>query len=145
MSSSRRCSLGVVAAVVGAVILPSAANATPEPRGSLSGLHLVGEVTCGFKTVYGEALAPYMFAPVRLIGEDFAPTGQQLFPYEVTIISGEGLKARHLTPGETYTRPGPQPTDLVTCTFTGETRELGAYEVDITGYIRGPGSSDDVE
>lgn len=140
MSSSRRYSFGVVAAVLAAVILPSTATATATSRGSLSGLRLVGEVTCGFKTVYGDAVAPYMFAPVRLIGEDFAPTGQQLFPYEVTIISGDGLKARHLTPGETYTRPGPEPSDLVTCDFTGEDRELGPYQVQISGYIRGPGS-----
>ena len=140
MSSFRRYSFGVVAAVLAAVILPSTATATAASGGSLSGLRLVGEVTCGFKTVYGDAVAPYMFAPVRLNGEDFAPTGQQLFPYELTIISGDGLKARHLTPGETYTRPGPEPTDLVTCDFTGEDRELGPYQVQVSGYIRGQGS-----
>jgi hypothetical protein len=143
MSSSRRYSFTVVAGVVAAVVLPSTATATAEPGGSLLDLPLVGEQTCdGYKTIYGEALAPYMFAPLRLIGEDLEPTGQLLFPYKVTIIGedDDALKARHLTPGETYTRPGPQPTDLVTCTFTGVTRELGPYEVDISGYIRGRGS-----
>ncbi len=140
MSSSRRYSFGVVAAVLAAVVLPSTATATATPRESLLGLRLLGYETCdGFKTVYGEALAPYMFAPVRLIGEDFEPTGQLLFPYKV-IVSGEGLKARHLSPGETYIAPGPEPTDPVTCSFSGETKELGSYSVDITGSIRGQGS-----
>ena len=142
MSSSRRYSIGVVAAVVAAVVLPSTASATATPHGSLLGLDLVGHETCdGFKTVYGEAVAPYMFAPVRLIGEDFEPTGQLLFPYEVVIVSGDedGLKARHLSPGETYTGPGLEPTDPVTCSFTGRTKELGSYAVEITGTIRGRG------
>jgi len=148
MSSFRRHSFGVVAAVLAAaVVLPSAATATATPRGSLLGLRLVGQDACDsmFKNVYGQALAPYMFAPVRLIGEDWEPTGQLLFPYEVTVLSGEGLKARHLIPDVTYTRPGPEPTGLVTCSFTGRDEELGPYEVDISGIIRGPGSSDDVE
>ena len=141
MSSSRRSAFGVVAAVLAAVALPSAATATATPRGSLIGLRLYGEQTCdGFKTVYGEAQAPYMFAPVRLIGEGYEPTGLRLLPYEVMIISGDGLKARHLTPGDTYTRPGAEPDDLVTCSFIGEDRELGSYAVEITGTIRGQGS-----
>ena len=70
---------------------------------------------------------------MQLIGEDLTPTGTWLFPYEVTVVSGDGLKARHLVPGETYTRPGLQPTNLVTCDFTGATKEVGSFEVQITG------------
>lgn len=135
MSHSRRLSVGAVAAVVAAALLPSAATAAPE--GSLSGLLLTGEATCGFKTVHVAPHSPFLFAPVRLLDADFKPTGQLLFPYEVKVISGEGLKARHLVPGDTYTKPGQPPNDPVTCDFTGATKELGSFEVQITGSIRG--------
>ena len=93
----------------------------------------------GFKTVYGAPQTPYLFGPVQLIGEDFTPTGKWLIPYEVTVISDEeeDLKARHLIPGVTYTRPGQQPTNPVTCDFTGATKEVGSFEIQITGPIRG--------
>ena len=133
----RKITLGLVATAAIAAPIAFASAATAAPAASLSGLPLTGEDTCGFKTVYGAAQTPYLFGPVQLIGEDFTPTGKWLFPYEVTIISGEGLKARHLLPGVTHTRPGLQPTNLVTCDFTGTTRELGDFEVQITGAIRG--------
>ncbi len=135
MSHSRRRTLGAVAVVVAAALVPSTATATPN--GSLSGLLLNGEDTCGFKTVYGAPQTPYLFGPVQLLGEDFTPTGTWLFPSEVTVVSGEGLKARHLVPGETYTRPGVQPTNPVTCDFTGATKDVGSFEVQITGALRG--------
>lgn len=134
MSRSRRLTAGAVAALMAAVLLPSAASASPD--GSLRGLMLTGEATCGFKTVHVTPQAPNLFAPVRLLGEDFAPTGQLLHPYEVTVY-GEGLKARHLAPGDVYTRPGAPPADMVTCEFRGATKEDGAFEIWITGAIRG--------
>ncbi len=135
MSRTLRRTLGAVAVVVAAALVPSVATAAPA--GSLSGLPLTGQDTCGFKNVYGAAQTPYLFGPVQLIGEDLTPTGTWLFPYRVTVVIGEGLKARHLVPGETYTRPGQQPTNLVTCDFTGATKEVGSFEVQITGVIQG--------
>ena len=135
MSRSRRRTFGAVAVVVAAALVPS--TATAAPNGSLSGLLLTGEATCGFKTVYATPHTPYLFGPVRLLGEDFTPTGQVLLPYEVMVISGDGLKARHLVPGDSYTRPGQEPANVVTCSFTGATREEGNFEVQITGPIRG--------
>ncbi len=135
MSHSRRRTCGALAVVVAAALLPSTATAAPEEF--LSGLLLTGEDTCGFKTVHGAPRTPYLFGPVQLIGEDLTSTGTWLFPYEVTVISGDGLKARHLLPGTTYTRTGLQPTDLVTCYFAGATKEVGSFELQITGPIRG--------
>lgn len=135
MSRARRLTAGALAALVAAAVLPSGATASTD--GSLRGLLLSGEDTCGFKTVHVAPQAPYLFAPVRLLGEDFAPTGQWLHPYEVTVISGDGLKARHLVPGDVFTRPGPPPKDPVTCDFRGATKDEGDFEIQMTGSIRG--------
>lgn len=135
----RKLILGLVATAA-ASPLAFASPATAAPDGSLSGLLLSGEETCGgFKTVYGAPQTPYLFGPVQLIGEDFTPTGKWLIPYEVTVISDAeaDLKARHLIPGETYTRPGQPPTNPVTCDFTGASKEVGSFEIQITGPIRG--------
>ena len=137
MSRSRRRTLVPAAAVAAAALLPSTAAAAPD--GSLRDLPLSGEDTCGFKTVHGVARTPYLFGPVQLLDGNLTATGQTLLPYSVTVVAGEGLKARHMAPGETFTRPGPQPTDLVTCYFTGDSKEVGPYEVRIVGVIRGPG------
>ena len=76
----RKIILGLVTtAIVGAPIA-FASSATAAPAGSLSGLLLTGEDTCGFKTVYGAPQTPYLFGPVQLIGEDFTPTGNGCFP-----------------------------------------------------------------
>ena len=135
----RQITLGLVATAAIAAPIAFASPATAAPDGSLRGLVLTGEDTCGFKTVHVAPQTPYLFGPVQLIGEDLTPTGRWLFPYEVTVISDaeEDLKARHLTPGVTYTRPGQPPRNPVTCTFTGATKEVGSFEVQITGPLRG--------
>ena len=136
----RRIILGFVAAAAAAAPLAFASPSTAAPAGSLRGLLLTGEGTCGFKTVRVAPQTPNLFAPVRLLGQDFSPTGKWLFPYEVTVISDEeeDLKARHLIPGVTYTRPGQPPTSSVTCVFfTSASDEVGSFEVRITGPIRG--------
>ena len=52
------------------------------------------------------------------------------------VATGEGLKARHLTPGVTYTRPGRVPDKpLATCEFHGKTED-GDIHLMITGIIR---------
>jgi hypothetical protein len=135
MSRSRRRTIGAAAVVVAAALLPSTATAAPDS--SLRGLVLSGEDTCGFKTVHALPLTPNLFGPVQLLDETMEPTGKWLFPYEVTVLSGEGLKARHMLPGETFTRPGGLPTNAVTCDFAGATKEDGPFEVQITGAVRG--------
>ena len=136
----RRTILGLVATAAVAAPIAFASPAAAAPDGSLRGLLLSGHETCdGFKTVYGKPQTPYLFGPVQLLGEDFTPTGKWLIPHEITVISdaGEDLKARHLVPGETYTRPGQPPANPVTCEFTGATKEVGSFEIRITGPIRG--------
>ena len=44
-------------------------------------------------------------------------TGAVLMPHQVTAF-GQGRKGRHLLPG-VYTRPGPAPTQPMTCDFAG--------------------------
>ena len=138
MSNSHRRTVGTLAVVLAAALLPATAAATPE--GSLTGVRLKGEETCGFKTVYTLIQTPYLKGPVQLYDEGFTPTGQRLVPYEVTILSGEGLKARHLVPGETYGRPGLEPANLTTCLLAGELNGE-PLEVEVTGVIRGQPSS----
>ena len=138
MSRSFRLTVGALAAAMAlaAGVLPSAGAAPPD--GSLRGLLMTGEDTCGFKNVHVAPHAPHLFAPMRLLGEDFSPTGQWLHPYQITIVSGEGLKARHMLPGDTFTRPGAAPKDHVTCDLKGATKEKdGEFEIRITGPIRG--------
>ncbi len=135
MSRFRRRTVGAAAVVMAAALLPSTATAAPD--GSLQGLRLYGEETCGFKTVHANAWTPYRFGPVQLLDENLEPTGTWLLPYEITVVSGEGLKARHMLPGETFTRSGPEPANSVTCDFIGETREDGPFEIQITGTFRG--------
>ena len=130
--------LAVLAGITGPVAFASPATAAPD--GSLRGLLLSGTETCGgYKTVYGKPQTPYLFGPVQLLGEDFMPIGRWLIPYEVRVISGEEeeLKARHLVPGVTYTRPGQQAANPVTCDFTGASKDVGSFEVQITGLIHG--------
>jgi hypothetical protein len=117
-----------------AALLPSTATAAPD--GSLYGLRLTGDGDCGtVKTAFGEAKTPYLFGPVRLLDGAGTPTGW-LHPYSVTVVDGEGLKARHMLPGETFTRSGAEPANTVTCHFTGESREDGSFEIQITGTVR---------
>ena len=137
MSVSRRLAGAAVAALAAAVLLPTAATAAPD--GALKGLLLDGECDSGFKSVYVAPRAPYLFAPMPILGADFARTGQSLFPHTVLLVSGEeeGLKARHHSPGETYARSGPPPKDMVTCDLRGDSKETGPFEVHITGTVRG--------
>lgn len=135
MSRSRRRTVGAAAAVVAAALLPSTAAAAPD--GSLYGLRLASDGDCGtVKTASGEPRTPYLFGPVRLLDGAGTPTGW-LHPYSVTVVTGEGLKARHMAPGDTFTRPGVRPTNVVTCGFSGETHEDGPFVIVITGTVPG--------
>jgi hypothetical protein len=133
MSRSRRLAVGAAAAVVVTALVPTGVSAAPDQ--SLRGLVLTGECP-GLKTVIVTPRTPFLFAPVRLIDGNFQDTGKWLFPYTVSVY-GEGLKTRHMIPGETYTRPGRPPRNQVTCWFEGATKEDGPFSVEITGPIRG--------
>lgn len=134
MGSFRRRT--VISAVTLAAMSTVAPATAAPPDGSLRGLVLSGGCPPVMKSAMIAPRTPYLFAPVRLIGPDFAPTHTWLFPYSVT-VTGEGLKARHLTPGVTYTRPGKAPREMVTCVFDGATKEDGPFTVEITGPVRG--------
>ena len=136
----RRIILGFVAAAAAAAPLAFASPSTAAPAGSLRGLLLTGEGTCGFKTVRVAPQTPNLFAPVRLLGQDFSPTGKWLFPYEVDGHQRRGGgpqgpspdSRRHLHPAGSATD------DPVTCVFfTSASDEVGSFEVRITGPIRG--------
>jgi len=75
----------------------------------------------------------WMWAPLRLAAPDLVSLNKVLVPYQVTFPSN-GLKTRHILPGETLTRPGPTPKNLIACSFTGKTSE-GDLKFTITGTI----------
>lgn len=125
-----------VTALVTAVTAASAMGVAAAPPGpSLKGLELYGECNGEVKAAWVKPRTPFLFAPLRLLDDSNRPTGKWLFP--VTIYAeGEGLKARHMTPGETYTRPGKAPKkEQVTCTFYGKSPD-GDVRLEITGPIR---------
>jgi hypothetical protein len=136
MSRFRR--LAIAATAVALAGIPATAPAAQS--GSLRGLVLDGKCgdTSELKNVRVAPRTPYLFAPVRLHDANFTPMRTWLFPYSVTVVGGneEGLKSRHLTPGETYTRPGKPPRHQVTCVFDGRTKEEGDFTVTIKGALR---------
>lgn len=127
-----------------AVAMTSLAFAVMPPvaaaqDGTLQGLVLTGGCPgqgSELKNVVLTPRTPNMFAPVRLLDAQFQPMHEWLFPYTIE-VTGEGLKSRHLTAGDTYTRPGRPPTNQVTCVFEGATKPDGPFQVTITGPIRG--------
>lgn len=135
----------ITSAAAAALTLPLVAGpATAQPRpaqpdGSLRGLTLVG--TCPgqasvLKNVTTTPRTPWLFGPMGLWDNSTSKfTGKWLFPYTVQVW-GEGLKSRHLGPGEVYTRPGRTPSSMITCEFEGKTPE-GPFQVSVTGPIRG--------
>jgi len=138
---SRAHGLVACAAVAAAVVAltPATATATAADRPSLQDLVLSG--SCGdsseLKNIIVTPRTPWLFMPVRIVdGGTFKPTGKWLFPYTVG-VTGEGLKTRHMLPGQTYTRPGRPLRNQVTCFFEGATKEDGAFQVQITGSIFG--------
>lgn len=122
----------IVAASVVGVAVPGAAA---EPNPSLKGLELYGECDGVVKSAWVKPRTPFLFAPLRLLDDQYRPTGKWLFP--VTIYAeGEGLKARHMVPGATYTRPGKPPKKAqVTCSFYGKSPD-GDVRLEITGPVR---------
>ena len=134
MSRSRRVTVGVVAAVAGVALIPTTASAAPDQ--SLKDLVLSGTCPPVVKNAIVAPRTPFLFAPLRLMDQDFKPTGKWLLPYRIS-VTGEGLKTRHLGPGDVYTWPWRPPKNPVTCSFEGATKEDGAFQVVIEGPVLG--------
>ena len=142
MSQRRRLTVAAAAAVTAVAVIPAVATATPDQ--SFQGLVLSGGCpgqAGDLKNLIVAPRTPFLFAPLRLMDQDFGRTGKWLFPYTI-LITGEGLKTRHLTPGVLYTRPGWAPRTMVTCVFEGATKDGDtgkdtSFQVTITGPVRG--------
>lgn len=148
MSAGRRSKAAVVAAgalvAAGASLAPAPAVAAASDTPSLQGLVLTG--TCpkapsDLKNVIVSPQARSLWVPLRFTsGETLKPLNRWILPYEVG-VAGEGLKTRHLLPGESYVRPLPiKPLKPATCVFEGRTKEDGPFTVEITGTIVGSGA-----
>ena len=126
--------LGVGAAAIGVLVTPSVASAAPgdvTPGTKLVGVcPIVPDASKDVTSVYpsGGIWAPYPIydAKSQLVG--------RLSPYQVT-LSGVGLKSRHFVPGETYTKSGKRPSNLIECTFEGTTPD-GPIFIDVFGVGR---------
>lgn len=156
--SVRRVTSALLAAaatvVAGAVLAgPAAAStggsvaaapvASASSDATLKGLVLSGGCP-GVSALKNVTVAPTtnnLWLPLRFSdGATFKPLNRWIFPAQITVI-GEGLKSRHLQPGESYTRPWPIPSlRPVTCEFDGATKEDGPFHVVITGTVVGSGS-----
>lgn len=124
------------AAAAATLVTPAAAFAA-TPHANLQDLVLTG--TCDrpdLKNVILSPTGPTLFVPTRIMDADFVTTRGLLHPYSVTVV-GEGLKSRHLGPGEVFTKPGKAPRSLVNCTFEGATKEEGPFTVIIAGSVIG--------
>lgn len=131
--------LAVMIAAAAFVPSASAVEAAPPDRPSLRGLVVTGGCpgqASDLKNLVVAPKTPFLFAPLRLLDPDSRPTGKWLVPYTIQ-VTGLGLKSRHWTPGEIYTRPGRAPRHQVTCVFEGETHEDGAFTLHISGPIHG--------
>lgn len=137
MSHTRRLVAGAATAIATLALVPATSAAAPD--GSLKGLVLTGGCPGQSSELKNLIVTPqtrFLFAPLRLYDANYQPTGKWLFPYTV-LVTGEGLKTRHLTPDVPYIRPGRTPANQVTCIFDGATKEDGPFTVQITGPIRG--------
>lgn len=130
--------LKALAAAVLAVPLLAGPAPAATTDGSLKGLTLTGGCPgepSQLKNVYTTPYTPFLFFPLALrSSETLRFTGKWLFPYTIT-VSGQGLKSRHLEP-DVYTRPGPTPAKMSTCSFEGRTVD-GPFQVTISGPILG--------
>jgi len=130
-----------VLALMLAFLQPTPVSAAPSP-GRVQAVPLTG--VCPWaegesKDVTSVLLGNRMFTPYFIFDTSGRWTRAVLMPYKV-IASGEGLKARHLLPGE-YTRPGRPPKQPVTCEFAGSTDD-GDVSLEVEGtLIRMPSPS----
>jgi hypothetical protein len=128
----RRALAALVLALMLALLQPTSAAAAPT-RERIQAVHLTG--VCPWaegqsKDVSTVLLGSRLMTPYFLFDASGAWTRAVLMPYKV-FASGEGLKARHLLPGE-YTRPGRAPNRPVTCDFAGRTPD-GDVNLQVVG------------
>jgi hypothetical protein len=127
--------LGVSAAAIGALLAQSG-PASAAPGDVTPGTPLVGVcpiVPGASKAVTSVYPSGGIWAPYSIYDERSQLLGR-LAPYQVT-LSGVGLKSRHFVPGETYTKSGKPPSNLIECTFDGNTPG-GPVHIDILGVAR---------
>ena len=129
-----RALAALVMALMLALLLPTSAAAAPRPA-RIQTVHLTG--VCPWaegesKDVSTVLLGSRLLTPYFLFDASGTWTRAVLMPYKV-VASGEGLKARHLLPGE-YTRPGRAPKQPVTCDFAGSTPD-GAVNLQVVGTV----------
>lgn len=127
---------GSGAILAAGLLVPASAGAAGE---TFKDLVLTG--TCpgqasDLKSVVTAPKTDNVWAQLALLdGQTFEPIDKSLKPYEIS-VTGEGLKARHLLPGQVLSRPGRPPKNPVTCIFDGATKEEGAFQVTITGVVK---------
>jgi len=129
-----RALAALVLALMLAFLQPTSAVAAPRPE-RIQTVDLTG--VCPFaegesKDVSTVLLGSRLMTPYFLFDARGRWTRAVLLPYKV-IASGEGLKARHLLPGE-YTRPGRAPAKPVTCDFAGSTAD-GGVNLQVVGTV----------
>ena len=129
-----RALAALVVAVMIALAQPTSAAAAPSAT-RVQTTQLTG--VCPFaegesKDVKTVLLADKVLLPYFLFDLKDTWTGAVLMPYKV-VASGEGLKSRHLLPGE-YTRRGPAPKNKVTCDFVGTTPD-GDINLEVEGTV----------
>lgn len=129
-----RALAALLLACVLALFPATRAAATPSP-GPIQTVQLSG--ICPFsegqsKEVSTVLIGKHLLAPYFLFDAKGAWTGAILMPYDV-LASGEGLKSRHLLPGE-YLRPGPAPKQPITCDFAGTTPD-GNVSLHVVGGV----------
>jgi len=136
MSRLIRLLVGVVLACVvglaGGAVQPAAAAPVDDP---VHGIVLTGVCpTAPDASKDVQAVHPLRatWTPYVVLDAKQTPIAL-LFPYQVT-FSGIGLKSRHFVPGETYTRPGRTPRNLVECTFDGTAAD-GPIHADVVGTV----------
>ena len=128
-----RALAALVLTVMLALLQPASAVAAPSPERTKA-VHLTG--VCPYaegesKDVTSLLLGSRLLTPYFLFDARGLPRAV-LLPKTV-VASGEGLKARHLLPGE-YTLGGPAPRKPVTCDFVGTTSD-GDINLQVEGTV----------
>ena len=129
-----RALAALVLALMLALLQPTSVAAAPRPD-RIQAVHLTG--VCPWaegesKDVRSVLLGSRLMTPYFLFDVRGTWTRAVLKPHTV-LASGEGLKTRHLLPGE-YIRPGPAPIQPVTCEFAGSTPD-GDVDLQVTGTL----------
>ena len=124
---------GLVMALLLALALPTSATAAPQPA-RIQTVHLTG--ICPYaegesKDVSSLLLGSQLLTPYFLF--DARGVARAVLIPKKVLASGEGLKARHLLPGE-YTQGGPAPKQPVTCDFVGTTSD-GDINLQVLGAV----------